>query len=125
MNLLNFFKKIGRLRDKHLSGKNAALFLLNRKIPGLAGGRKEFGKITDIRLERPTKTIAFEITKDNRVNTITVRGYHIAAHRGDSCLGWNSMEFAGPDRARYGEIFQDIERIKISKNSIFLLEAVL
>lgn len=125
MHLMTFFKKIRRLREKHLSGKGAALFLLNRKIPGLAGGRREFGTITDLRLDRPAKTISFEITRGAMVNTIAVRGYHIATHRGESCLEWNSMEFSGPDRVRYGKIFQNVERIRISKNSLFLLEAVL
>lgn len=125
MNLVNFFKKMGRLRNKSLSGKGAALFLLNRRIPAMAGGKKAFGKITDLRLDRPTKTIAFEISRDGSINTITVRGYHIAAHRGESCLSWKDMEFSGPDKGRYAKIFHDIERIKISKNSLFLLEAVL
>lgn len=125
MKILTLFKKLGRLKEKSLSGKGAALFLLNRKIPELAGGKNAFGKITDLRLEREAKSVSFEISRDSEVNTITVKGYHIDPRLGQSCLSWDVMEFDGPARERYRKIFQNIDRIEISKRYIFMLEAVL
>lgn len=125
MKIFTLFKKLGRLKDKSLSGKGAALFLLNRKIPELAGGKNAFGRITDLHLDRQAKNVSFEIARASEVNTITVKGYYVDALMGKSCVTWNSMEFDGPAREKYRKIFQGINRIEISKRYIFMLEAVL
>lgn len=125
MKLLQTFKKLKRLSLKRLNGKSAALFLLNRKIPAMAGGKANFGAITDLQLDRTGKTLSFEITRNTMTNTITVRGYRIDARKGQSCLGWQAMEFVGPDKEHYRRAFTGIERIQVPKASIFMLEAVL
>ncbi|MGI6656201.1 MAG: hypothetical protein ACOX5Z_05140 [Desulfobulbus sp.] len=125
MKLLRTFKKLNRLRLKNLSGKGAALFLLNRKIPAMGGGKARFGAITDLHLDRGGKTIAFEITREQEVNTVTVRGYGIAAHKGKSALRWQSMEFAGPSSDVYRQAFHNIDRIDVPRAYVSFLEAVL
>lgn len=125
MKLLQTFKKLNKLYRKKLSGKNAALFLLNRKIPNLAGGKKAFGTITDLHLDRQNKTTSFEITRDNEVNTITVRGYRIVAYKGASYLNWTAMDFDGPARETYRQAFRGFERLEVPRAYIFMLEAVL
>ncbi len=125
MKLLQTFKKLNKLNLKRLSGKSAALFLLNRKIPTLAGGKKNFGAITDLNLDRKNKTISFEITRDQVVNTITVRGYRLVALKGQSYLNWTEMVFDGPDQEVYQRAFHGFERLEVPRASIFMLEAVL
>lgn len=125
MNLLQTFKKLNRLRLKTLNGKSAALFLLNRKIPDLGGGKARFGAITDLRLDRGAKTIAFEITRDQEINTITVHGYGIAAQQGQSALRWQSLEFTGPSSGMYRQVFHGLDQIQIPRAYLFMLEAVL
>lgn len=125
MKLLQTFKKLNRLQIKQLSGKKAALFLLNRKIPALAGGKAGFGTITDLHLDRGSKTISFEISRGGETNTVTVRGYTIGAHKGQSALTWQSLDCAGPAADVYRRAFRGLDRIEVPRASIFMLEAIL
>ncbi|WP_448871228.1 hypothetical protein [Desulfobulbus propionicus] len=125
MKLLQTFKKLNRLRLKYINGKSAALFLLNRKIPDLGGGRAHFGTITDLRLDRQNKAISFEISREQEINTVTVRGYGIAANKGRSALHWQSMEFAGPSSNAYRQAFRGLDRIEVPRAYMYMLEAVL
>lgn len=125
MKLLQTFKKLNRLQLKRLSGKSAALYLLNRKIPNLVGGRANFGTITDLHLDRTTKSTAFEITRNGEINTITVQGYGIEAAKGRSYLRWQGMVFSGPASAVYRQAFRGLDRIEVPRAYIFMLEAVL
>lgn len=125
MKLLQTFKKLNRLRLQKLNGKSAALFLLNRKIPRLGGDKAHFGTITDLHLNRREKTIAVEITREREINTVTVRGYGIAAHKGQSALRWQSMEFDGPSSALYRRTFKGLDRIQVPRAYLYMLEAFL
>jgi len=126
MNLSNIFKKLRRLKEKRLSGKTAAMFLLNRKLAGMKnGGADEFGKIIDLRLDRPEKSIAIELSRNGETSVVMVKGYRVESHLGGSALSWQSMDFTGADRERYRRIFRGVDRIKIPKSTIFMLEAIL
>nr|WP_320013193.1 hypothetical protein [uncultured Desulfobulbus sp.] len=125
MKLLQTLKKLKRLRLTTINGKSATLFLLNRRIPKLGGGKARFGSITDLHLDRKNKTIAFEITRAKETNTVTVQGYGFAAHKGQSALEWKSMEFNGPSGDIYRQALGELKRIEIPRTYITLLEAML
>ena len=125
MNLEKIFKKLRRLRFKRINGKSAALFLLNRKLPSLAGGRKDIGKITDLHLDKKQKSISFELSKSDVVHTLTIRNYRFIARKGLSQLTWDSMVFDGPEAERYKKAFSDVTHIEVPKNYISFMEAAL
>jgi len=123
--MINFFGKIKNLGFKKFNSKNAALFLLNRKIPQLGGGRDNFGKITDLRLDRKARTISFEVSRENQAHTITVKKYRFVEYKGRSCLSWLTLDCRGPQREHYNRILHDIKRIEVPRRYLSLLEVVL
>lgn len=126
MKIIKTFKNMyAGLKLKGFSGKTAVLFFLNRKISALAGERNDFGKLTDLRLDRQARSISFDVTRDGETHSLAIRDYRFVVGKGQSYLSWASMDCDGPGRERYGEIFQEIDRIKVSKRYISMLEAVM
>lgn len=125
MKIFKEFKKLKKLKMKKLNGKNAALFLLNRKLQQISTKHGSYGKITDLQLDRQTKTLEFEILRGEAINTIAILGYHFTAFKGHSYLGWSSLSFNGPSQGEYRKVFHNIDRIEVSKRYLSLLEVVL
>lgn len=125
MNLSKIFKKLKKLRFQRINGKSAALFLINRKLPALAGGNKNIGKITDLRLDRQRKAISFELTGNGNTSTLTIRDYHFKARKGQSQLAWSAMDFDGPGAENYRKAFSGVSHIEVPKRYISIIEAAL
>ncbi|PIE38511.1 MAG: hypothetical protein CSA53_04115 [Gammaproteobacteria bacterium] len=114
-----------RLRQRYFSTKAAVLFILNRKIKGAVGLGEDFGRITDIELDRGKKDITMEVTQEDAVNTIAVRGYGFEQRKGKPYLIWKTMDFAGPAGEEYRRRFAGMNGIELSKKYIAVVEAVL
>jgi len=125
MKLLETLKRVSQLRLGSIDGKGAALFLLNRRLPELVGNTTEFGRMTDLRLDRRAHSIAFDISREREVHTITVRGYRLFTVQQRSYLGWSSLRVDGPAREHYSRAFHGIERIEVPRRYVFMLEALL
>ncbi|MCK5544450.1 MAG: hypothetical protein KAI35_04480 [Desulfobulbaceae bacterium] len=122
--MLKFFRKIKNLRFKKLGTKDAALFLINRKLSAM-GSNENFGKLTDLKLDRPTKTISFEVSRDEQVHSIAIKGYRFVIHNGRSCLSWAKVECRGPSQSNYLKFFKGLDRIEIPRRYLSLLEVIL
>ena len=70
--MLTFLRKIKKLRFRKFGAKDAALFFINKKLPGL-GGDQKFGKLTDLSLDRRTKTISLEVSRDKKLTPLTLK----------------------------------------------------
>ena len=116
---------VRRFRDRYLSGKAAALFVVNRKLKGFFGEHNNFGKLTDLSLSRREKTIALEVSDGSEVTTITIRDYGFSERRGEPYLIWQSIDFEGPGREKYQKIFARQQGLQLSKKIFALVEAVL
>lgn len=125
MKLLKTFSKLKKLRLKHINGKTTALFLLNRNIPRMTAGKQNFGKITDLHLDRKQKNSTFEITRNGEVNTVTVQGYKIVANKGKSFLSWQKLDCTGPAKTEYHRAFKGLKQLEIPKKYITIVEAAL
>lgn len=126
MNIIKSFKKINiGLKLKRNISKTVVLFFLNRKISTLTGGRKDFGKLTDLGVDRKAKSISFDVIRNGEMHSLAIRNYYFFVSRGQSYLGWSSMDFDGPAREEYRIVFQEIDRIKVSNRYISMLEAVM
>ena len=117
------FNKLKKLKNKYLSGKAAILFLLNRKVAAMVGDR-DFGELTDLRLERTEKNIVLEVSRGLAVNTIAIQGYGVVNRRGVPYLTWKSVEFDGPDHDRYKSVFRNRDGIELSKRYVSVVEAI-
>jgi hypothetical protein len=125
MELLKTFKKFRKLKFKRINGKSAVLYLLNRKLSALKNGRKDFGELIDLQLDRKKRCISFDLSQDDRVSSISIQNYRFIANKGESFLSWSSIDFDGPARKKYGKIFQKVDRIEIPKQYVRMLEKVM
>ena len=125
MEFVKAFKKLRKLKVRRINGKSAVLFLLNRKLSAIADGRKEFGELIDLRLDRKTRSISFDLIRDDKMSSIAIQEYRIIASKGQSWLTWSAIDFEGPARERFRNIFQEIDRIEVSKRYISMLEVVM
>ena len=124
MEFVKSFKKIRKLKFRRINGKSAVLFLLNRKISALADGRKDFGELVDLKLDKQARSISFDLIRDDQISSVSILDYRFIASKGQSCLTWSSMDFEGPARQTFKNIFRGIDRIEVSKRYISILEAV-
>ena len=122
--MLSFLRKIKNLRFRKIGAKNAALFLINKKLSTMEGGN-ELGRIIDLHLDRPTKTMTMEVEWNDQVNSIAIRDYKFVLFKSKSFLTWKVVECQGADQQRYCKIFNDVERIKVPKKYMTLLEVIL
>lgn len=119
------FKVLMEFRFKQLLGKRAALFLLNRKLPEMAGPGVDLGRITDLELDRESKTMTFTITRAEQESKVSVRGYRVVRQQDGSYLGWQAIDCTGPAAANFRRTFSGLHRIPVPERHVRLLESVL
>lgn len=118
----NTFRK---LRERYFSSKAGVLFVLNRKLGSSIGLGKDFGKLTDLELDRELKTITLEVTSREDINTIAIQGYGFTQRKGAPYLVWNEMAFDGPASDEYKRKFKTMDGIELSRRYVSLVEAIL
>lgn len=118
------FNKLKKLKTRYLSGKGAILFLLNRKVGAMVGD-KDFGKLTDLHLDRAEKNLTLEISRGLNTNTINIEGYGVVSRQGKPFLIWKGVRVDGPDKERYAPVFYRREGIELTKRYATVVEALL
>ncbi|PHR27269.1 MAG: hypothetical protein COA36_09795 [Desulfotalea sp.] len=114
-----------RLRTKYLSSKAIALFVINKKLKTTLQHDSDFGKLTDIQLNRQQKNMTLELEHLSEINTIAINGYTFENRKGEPYLIWRTIDFTGPAKDHYKMIFKNIDGIELSKKYIAIVEAVL
>lgn len=125
---MEFFKNIRRFKKltlKKITGKEIALFAINRKIRQYYRQGESLGTITDLSLDRKAKNITFQLAKTAEPESITIHGYSIAANQNRAYLLWNKMSFTGPKAEQYQQIFKDIDRIEIPKFAVAMTKSIM
>ncbi len=122
--MLTFLRKIKNLSFKKFGAKEAALVFINKKLNTL-GKERKFGRLTDLGLDRKAKTISLELSRDKKINTLTIKNYRIVLFKGKSCLDWDAVDCRGPDRNEYRRILNDAGRIELPRKYKTLLEVIL
>ena len=117
--------RLMRLRTKYLSSKAIALFVINKRIKSALQHGKDFGKITDLQLNRQQKNMTLELERQDEINTITISGYTFENRKGAPYLIWKDIDFTGPATNHYRTIFKNINGIELSKKYVSIVEAVL
>lgn len=117
--------KLKQLRNRFLSSKALALFVLNRKVKFMIGQDKDFGTLTDLQLDRQAKNLTLEVERDRESSTITINNYGFETRKGTPYLIWKSVNFTGPDTPYFQDVFSRINGIELSKRYISVVEAIL
>lgn len=118
--------KLGRLKEKYLSSKAAALFFLNRRAKTLKEEGFDFGVLTDIELDRQNKELLLEVTdRGEGVTIIGINGYRFENRKGEPWLVWRKIACEGAQEERYRRLFLQMGGIRMSKRYFALVEAVL
>ncbi len=122
--MLSFLRKIKSMRFRKIGAKDAAIFLINRKLPTLTGSA-ELGRVTDLRLDRPAKSMAVDIERDSRRSSVALKGYRFVLFQGKSFLTWDQVECRGEEAGHFGQALSAIKRIEVPKKYMTLLEVIL
>lgn len=117
--------KFRKLRERYFSSKAGVLFVLNRKIKTMVGLGDNFGKLTDLELDRQQKNLTLEVTYEKEVNNISIHGYGFTQRKGEPYLVWEKMKFDGPESENYRKRFKSLDGIELSKRYISVVEAIL
>jgi len=114
-----------RLRTKYLSSKGIAIFAINKKLKNAFTSGQDFGKLTDLQLDRQSKNMTLELERRAQINTIALTGYSFENRKGTPYLIWKNINFTGPATNHYITIFKKIDGIALSPKYISIVEAVL
>lgn len=114
-----------RLRTKYLSSKAIALMVINKKLKNSFTSGQDFGKLTDLQLDRQSKNMTLEVERRGDISTIALTGYRFETRKGTPYLIWKNIDFTGPATDHYKTIFGKIDGIALSKKYISIVEAVL
>lgn len=122
--MLSFLRKIKNLRLKKIGAKDAAIFLLNRKLPALTGSN-DLGRVVDLRLDRPGKSLAVDIGQEERVSSVAIKNYRFVLNKGQSYLTWDTIHCQGDEAKRFGKALSAIKQIEVPRRYMGLLEVIL
>jgi hypothetical protein len=124
MNALTLFKKMKKMGSRTFSAKRVVLFLINRKL-ARAAGTKVFSSITNLNVDRGSRILIVESTREAAITTIVIRGYRFFTVRDRSYLGWDRLDINGPQRKEYLSAFGGVSRLEVPKSSVKYLETLL
>lgn len=122
--MLSFLQKIKKLRFKKIGAKDAAIFLINRKLPALAGTR-DLGEVTDLRLNRPAKSLAVDLARNNQTSSVTINKYRFVLFKSKSFLTWDNIECQGKDGKRFKQALSSVKQIEVPKKYMSILKVIL
>ena len=114
-----------RLQERYFSSKAGVIFVLNRKLGIIVGEGRDFGKVTDLELDREDKNILLEVTHRGEANTIAIIGYGFNQRKGAPWLVWKDIDFDGPESSNYRKRFNKINGIELSPKYVNFVEAIL
>lgn len=101
------------------------MFFVNYKLKSITGRDEQFGRLTDLALNRDTKEISLEMTQYEEITCITIEGYRFDNRKGETYLCWDKVNSEGPAQDKYSKIFDNINGIELSKRYMLLVEAIL
>ncbi len=110
------FKKIRQFRERYISTKAVAIWVINKKLP------TEWGMVSDIDLDRDSKDLTLTLIKSQVQTVVSVTGYHVEMTlSGQAYFRWRRVAVEGTQKSTVLKKFKGRNFIEIPSQYVSLV----